>query len=67
MSLISTASHSSFELDEDNLDGEDAYAGDVDGDHVDRGDHDDNDDVVSDGGEVDDLHGDCSAWRLSLP
>jgi hypothetical protein len=34
---------------------------------VDRGDHDDNDDVVSDGGEVDDLHGDCSAWRLSLP
>ena len=40
MSLISTASHSSFELDEDNLDGEDADAGDVDGDHVHGGDHD---------------------------
>ena len=36
MSLImmSTASHSSFELDEDDLDGGDADAGDVDGDHV---------------------------------
>ena len=34
VSLMSTASHSSFELDEDDLDGEDADAGDVDGDHV---------------------------------
>ena len=39
MLLMSTASHSSFELDDDDLDGEDADAGDVDGDHVDRRDH----------------------------
>ena len=53
--------------DDDDVDAGDADAGYVYGDRVDRGDHDDNDDVVSDGGEVDDLNGDCSAWRLSLP
>ena len=39
MLLMSTASHSSFELDEDDLDGKDADVRDVGGDHVDRGDH----------------------------
>ena len=34
---------------------------------IDRGDHDDVDDDDSKGGDVDDLNGDCSAWRLSVP
>ena len=34
---------------------------------IDRGDHDDVDDDDSKGGDVDDLRGDCSAWRLSVP
>ena len=59
MLLMSTASHSSFELDEDDLDGEDADAGDVDGDDVDRrsrcGSLEDDD-----GGDVDALGDDSS-------
>ena len=57
---MSTASYSSFELDEDDLDGGDANARDVDGDHVDRGDHDHVDGNDSSVGDVDDLGDDCS-------
>ena len=60
MLLMSTASHSSFELDGDDLDGEDADVGDVGGDHVDRRDHEHVDGDDSSFGDVDDLGDDCS-------
>ena len=64
---MSTASHSSLELDEDDLDGEDADTGDVDGGHVDRGDHDHVDGDDSSVSDVDDLGDGCSPCRLSVP